>query len=346
VSQRVAGAAARSLARIVSQEAAGELKRAAKRQGLLHHLVCLAQLETLGDALGAAGVPWLVVKGPALAELAYLDAPRPYADLDIVVPGRSFGDALDALARTGGAVIDRNWDLVCAGPRGQLHLTTGAPATVDLHWHLVNLAEQRRRFRVPMDELFERRRTAALGQARAHVLEATDMLCHVALHATLSGGHQLGWLADVDRCVVNMAPDWDELVARSLAWRVNLPVAVALQRARRVLGAPVPGAVLDALARGPAGTVLLRAMGDWRPDGRLPGGGSIGRGVSRSLRDGLGRTAAAAWGEATAMVRRQVDHHEYWNDPEDPRNIMFPTGDGQGLARYLRLVAATDRFGH
>jgi hypothetical protein len=331
---------------LLSEQAAQELERGARWHGSLHHVLCLAQLETFGKALDRAGVPWLVVKGPALAELAYLDAARPYSDLDIVVPAARFGDALGALAGVGALVGDRNWDLVCAGPRGQLHLVPGAPATVDLHWHLLNLAEQRHRFRVPMEELFERSRTVALGNTPARVLEATDMLCHVALHATLSGGHQLGWLADVDRCAANMAPDWDELVARCLAWRVNLPVGVALQRARTVLGAPVPAAVLDALARGAAGGLLLRAMGDWRPDGRLPGGGSIGRGVSRSLRDGLGPSAAAAWGEATAMLRRQVDHHQYWADPEDPRNIMFPTRERDGRARYLRLVAATDRFGH
>jgi hypothetical protein len=58
---------------------------------------------------GQAGVPWLVVKGPALAELHGAPDLRAYSDLDVLVPSAAFGDALAALESAGAAVLARNW---------------------------------------------------------------------------------------------------------------------------------------------------------------------------------------------------------------------------------------------
>jgi hypothetical protein len=45
------------------------------------------------------------------------------------------------------------------------------------------------------------------------------------------------------------------------------------------------------------------------------------------------------------MVRRLVDHHEFWADVGDPRHVCYPSGGSRGRAAYLAAVANADRFG-
>ena len=271
VAQRVTGPVTETLGPVLAQGPRARLLDMAKADAFFN-LSYLALLVRLGAALRDVSVPWVIVKGPVLSELAYGGSPRDYSDLDVVVPVEHFPKALEVLMSSGGSILDRNWDLVTNDLRGQLHLAFG-PELVDLHWHLVNLFNQRQRFAIPMADLFARRRQVRLGTANAWTLEATDAVLHVALHAALAGGHQLGWLVDVERSVINLGPDWDVLVKRSHAWRTDLPVAVALNRAREVLGAPVPAEVVAELSGGPAGRLLVHSLRKWRSSRQPPGWG-------------------------------------------------------------------------
>jgi hypothetical protein len=344
IAQRVTGPASQSLPDLLTDVPRARLLSEANFD-LFSNLSYLALLVRLAAALREAEVPWVIVKGPVLAEMAYCGTARYYSDLDVVVPAEQFGQALEVLTARGASTLDRNWELVTADLRGQLHLGFG-PELVDLHWHLVNLVNQRDRFAIPMAELFERRRQVRVGTVTAWALDPTDAVLHVALHAALAGGHQLGWLVDVDRSVRNLNPDWRALVQRSRAWHTNLPVAVALNRAKEVLGAPVPPDVVTELSGGPTGRLLVHSLRKWRSGGSLPGGGSIDRALTRSLRDGYPATAAEVTRSAYEMVQRRFDPHEYWLDPDDPRNVLHRSGDSDGLERYLERVNATDLYGH
>jgi hypothetical protein len=344
IAQRSAGPASRVLTALLAEGPRTALLSRVNAD-ILSHMSHLGLLVKLGAALDNADVPWVVVKGPVLAELAYGGTPRHYSDLDVVVPAEHFRLALEVLTSRGARTVDRNWDLVTRDLRGQLHLGLG-PQLIDLHWHLVNLANQRDRFAVPMDDLFTRRRRVQVGTVKAWTLDATDAVLHVALHAALAGGHQLGWLIDVERSVVSLDPDWDALVERSHAWRTDLPVAVVLNRAREVLMAPVPLDVIRQLSRGSAGHLFVHSLRKWTPSGRLPGGGSVDRAVTRSLRDGYPATAIQVARLAYEMLQRHFDPHEYWLDPDDPRNVLYSSGNDEGLERYLQHVAAVDRYGH
>ena len=344
IAQRVTGPASETLGGVLAEAPRARLLSLANAD-VFSNLSHLALLVRLGAALREVQVPWVVVKGPVLAELAYRGGPRYYSDLDVVVPAEHFRQALAALTSMGASTMDRNWDLVVGDLRGQLHLAFG-PELVDLHWHLVNLVSQRERFAIPMADLFARRRQVRLGSVTTWTLEPTDAVLHVALHAALAGGHQLGWLVDVERSVSNLHPDWDTLVRRSHAWRTDLPVAAALNRAREVLGAPVPTEVIAELSGGRAGRMLVHSLRKWRSSGSLPGGGSIDRALTRSLRDGYPATAAEVTRSAYEMLQRRFDPHEYWLDPEDPRNVLHSAGEDAGLERFLERVVATDLYGH
>ncbi len=315
------------------------------RIDVMHHLATRAALADVGQLLDRAGVPWVVVKGPVLAELSYISMGRPYLDLDVVVAASAFGDAVAELATGGFDIIDRNWTLACRQRRGQLHLTSvDGTISLDLHWHLVNSSRHRERWAIPMAELLERRsRDPRVGGT---ILDPTDRTIHYAVHAALSGGHRLGWIKDVERTLVNDPPDWADLLDRCRRWRVGLAVAAMLERSRHTLGAPVPDGVIDALAGIHAHRLLVRSLRTWRPEGRLPGGGSLDRAANRSLVDTVPATMTGLAGEAVEMVARLIHPHPYWQDPTDARHMRYAAGGSEQRAAYFALVRDADGLGH
>jgi hypothetical protein len=304
-----------------------------------HHLRGVLALDRLAGALHAGGHAWVVVKGPVLVETAYAGVSRPYFDLDLLVSPAEFPSALEALEEAGAELIDRNWELLIRQGRAQVSLkdrSTGL--TVDLHWHLVNLARLRRTFALPTDELLDRRVTLELGSVSAPVLERTDRFIHYALHAANSGGHRLIWLADLSQVMKSDPPDWDEVLRRCNRWKVELPVAVMLARVEATLGCPAPAGVVESLAGGRMRQVLTDWLAVWEPGGRLPGGGSVRHGVTESLSGSLSATTRLTALSAGAMVRRLWDRYPHWLDPDDPGHVEYDAGGASGRRRYLAGV--------
>jgi hypothetical protein len=99
-----------------------------------------------------------------------------------------------------------------------------------------------------MEELVGRRRLVTVGTTTVATLDPVDGILYLCLHGSLSGGHQLVWLKDIDQMIDRQPPDWDELVRRARAARLGLVAAMQLARSRAVLGADVPPPVVDALA--------------------------------------------------------------------------------------------------
>ena len=107
--------------------------------------------------LDAAAVPFMVVKGPVLAEVIYpRNDMRSYGDLDLVIHRRVFGDAVTALLESGCDMLDRNWRVIRREMRGQVHMAARFGTCADVHWHLVNRGAVRGSFAIDMDELFAR----------------------------------------------------------------------------------------------------------------------------------------------------------------------------------------------
>ena len=221
--------------------------RAVRQEQAVHQLRMLADLSQIGPVLDAAGVPWLVVKGPALGASAYgIPEEREYGDLDLLVSPAGFGTCLDLLAEQGGQLQDRNWPMIRRTARGELTVTLARGTSLDLHWHLLNTPVLRCSFSLDTDDLLSRRGEVAVDDQRIPALDPVDEMVYVALHAVLAGAHQLVWLLDVAQ-LVRRTSDWNAVVDRAVETGTAMTLAVALARAETIVHAPVPAGLLTRL---------------------------------------------------------------------------------------------------
>ncbi|WP_432561335.1 nucleotidyltransferase family protein [Kineococcus sp. SYSU DK003] len=257
-------------------------------------------LRTVARALD--GLPWAVLKGPAVAATVHGGAPREFHDLDVLVSPAAFGDALRALEAVGARAMDPDWAGIRAARAGEIAVALPHGTFLDLHWHLVNRPARRQRFTLEVDTLLDRARQVELLGTRVPTLDPVDQLHHLALHACLSGAWRLLWSYDL-RLAAGLTDDagWSELVERTRSAATSLPVAMTLARARQTLDAPVPGPVLRSLAGPSPWLAAQTVVTATRPPERLAGARRNGAILFTST----GRTTAASAAEfARASLAR------------------------------------------
>lgn len=305
------------------------------------HLRTLADLDLVDAALEAAGVPYLVVKGPVLAEAVYRRPDlREYVDLDLLVAPADFGRAIGALERAGCSLFERNWRLVREHMLGELRLFTPAGTVLDLHWHLVNEVEARSTVAADLAGARDRARTVLLGDRPVRTLDPVDTVVHVGLHASLSGANRLVWLKDVEQSLLHRdAPAWPELVERAERWRACPALAVVLSRVRDVLGLPVPLPVLRSLAPERRWRAVMRVADALAPAGQQRLEGSVARLVARASRSDPRASRRTLLDHAVARVRHPMPSRRGLFDPDDPESAVYADGGAAERDAYLAEVA-------
>ena len=267
----------------------------ARRQQAMRSLQAAADLRVLRRCLAAAGVPWLVVKGPAVARSLYPEASlREYSDIDVLVPPKRMADTLEALVGAGACLVDRNWPLIASGLRGELSLLLPHGSSLDLHWSLINDPANRRRVDLPAGDVFGQARVLGEGVDAIPALSAEDQLVHLAVHAFNSSGRKLYWLKDLQLAAA-AAPDWDVVLTRAASWHADTAVAAMLLRTADLIGADVPPRVLHVL--GPLWRSVLRLAVKGAPPERSH------EDDHRSGSEVLWATRATSWSSLRALAQ-------------------------------------------
>ena len=321
--------------------------RAAYHTGVARHLRMLSEVGFVDRVLTSAGLDYLLLKGPVLAEAVYRRPDlRSYLDLDVLVRPVDFPAALDRLQDAGCAVYERNWQLAADELIGELRLFTPAGTVLDLHWDLCAGRAVRDAFALDQAAIRRRARRVTVGGLLVPAMDPADLVVHLALHASFSGGDRLVWLKDLEQALTCPdAPGWDELADRAASWPATLPLALMLARTHAVLGLPVPADLLrrlspDRLWR--AVTVLADRVSPL-PD--EPGRGSVARLVAGAVRVDGGRSRRAlaqhgfAWLRSGAGRGSPDDRVRRLLDPVDPGAAAHPAGGAAARSAYLDMVA-------
>jgi hypothetical protein len=213
-------------------------------RGRRYRAICAEALE----GLRAAAVPFVVLKGAALAETVY-PAPtlRHADDVDVLVHAKDLARSAAALDALGWRASSPPLPL-SSSPHGppRIH-PSGLP--LELHHRLVMPY-----YTLPYERLWSRTRPARVAGVDVAVLSPADTLLHVCAHAIL-GGRILRWVPDAWFLLARHPDlDWPALVSTTIGARLALPVHHALAYLSGRIGAPVPLDALDTLRAAAART--------------------------------------------------------------------------------------------
>jgi catechol 2,3-dioxygenase-like lactoylglutathione lyase family enzyme len=188
------------------------------------------------DALQAAGIEVLALKGASLLGSAYGDlGARPMGDVDLAVPPPRIGEAVRALRGAGLTAIEDDPERLLTG-RHSLAFRDPGGQEVDLHRGML--------WRPGLDEEFWRGSIEAeVAGARLRILNPADQLLHVCAHgAAWNPVHPIRWAADAFKILESAKEDfdWGRLIAMAERGRLSLPLRDALSCLATELRAPIP----------------------------------------------------------------------------------------------------------
>jgi hypothetical protein len=217
--------------------------REALRAAAAHELLADAAERRAVRLLHEARVPFLVLKGAALARWLY-PAPylRPRSDLDLLFPAREvLADAVAALAPAGYVQVDQ----IAPQPTYEANLyRAGGPSshTIDAHWRM---ASDRVFFNsLLFDELSATARPipgfeGALGLEPVHAL--LNACLHRVTNLRVPDGDLLHWLFDIHLLARHLDQSaWSRLVRVAVERRLAGPCDSALAAATTLFSTLVP----------------------------------------------------------------------------------------------------------
>lgn len=215
----------------------------AANQIVFDSMLRMRQAGQVVQAMQAAGLDLVVLKGYALADMLYSDpVMRPSGDLDLLVT-RSELPAACAVLVEGLGFPAPPQELVAFHLAHGYHLpmtgrmAPGEPLLVELHWDLA----PRQLTPLDMNTLRARAQPFRLGSATAQRFSPEDALLHLALHMRKHRYVGLRWLCDLAELARRYGDqlDWEYVVASARAGGMAALLYTSLSAAQRWLDAPV-----------------------------------------------------------------------------------------------------------
>jgi len=242
-----------------------------KNQVLFHSMAAILQ------AFREAGLATLILKGAALIVQYYHEyGLRPVGDFDVLVRTATAPAAIQLLTRLGlrphKAGIDLRNEALFSFTHGHSFLDS-AGHNLDLHWHVLPECT----YPGADDDFWDGAVSVAVRDVPTLALNPADQLLHLCMHGTLwSPVSPIRWIADALMILNDPEAqiDWQRLLAQARGRHLVVPVREGLTYLQRLLDAPIPPKVLDALQDIPVSMAerleQKARLGSWRFAGRLP----------------------------------------------------------------------------
>jgi hypothetical protein len=220
-------------------------------ENIKRNLFMVGELRKVLTAFTAAEIPILTYKGPVLAEMAYKSLSlRRFSDLDLLIHKSDFQRAKDiflSLGYTPRFQLDPNQEAMCLRYDNEYGFKHPGGVVADLHWRVspreLNLVAFE-------NSLWERSLQVKLAGIEVTTLSLVDHMLVVCLHGSKPdhGWFRLNWICDTAELAGNFQEaDWEQLVMRAASLGVGRMVYLGLYLAHDLLGARLPGDVLDAI---------------------------------------------------------------------------------------------------
>ena len=229
------------------EEAFGQL-RARFIKNTQSNLALAGELLKILDLLNTHGVPAIAYKGPALAAAVYGDiALRQFVDLDILVRKQDVFAVKEILVKQGydpefiltesqqAAFLDNHYDYA--------FLRASSNTLVEIHWEI---AEGFLSFPLDVEQLWDRLQSVNIAGRQVLTLSPEDSLLILCIHGSKHLWTRLGWICDVARSIEHEKDlNWQQAGERAAALGIHRMFLLGLYLASDLLGAPLPGDVLQ-----------------------------------------------------------------------------------------------------
>lgn len=243
----------------VPAEAAGRLRSAYyQTQAFNAHL--LRELSGVLAAFQQAAIPAVVLKGAALAHLVYRDPGlRPMADLDLLLPEADLARAARLLQPLGFVPLNKYWpELDLSDAKHLPPFIKDNQFVLELHWSLTRPAIPAQ---IDLAAAWARCRPVVLDGLPALALSPEDDLLYLCVHASYNHKfyQQLRSLCDIHEWINFHTPglDWPVFVQRVEAGNAARGVYLALRLTRDLLGASLPGGLLERIQPGDCSAQII-----------------------------------------------------------------------------------------
>ncbi len=218
----------------------------ARLQNAARNMFLYNELGQVLQILQQEAIPVIVLKGLHLAELVYADvALRKIDDIDLLIHLKDLQPARDSLIQAG--YQPYRWVQIDEELRTHLHLppfTSPRGTALELH---AALARPSSRVNINLSEVWSRAKIASFSGQTARILCLEDLILHLGLHFCQHDFHlTLRHLYDL-AVILEYDVQWEILIERAQGWKARKCTFLPLYLASRILNAPVPNFVLEAL---------------------------------------------------------------------------------------------------
>ena len=222
---------------------AREVLRAAATASVFDELRRRAAFVRYVDALDAAAIPFVVLKGMALAYTAYpTPAVRPMGDMDLWIELARIDEVAAILGAIGWQRLARRAAYPPARPGESIELElAGTRSQIELHSCPVSLA---RIGGSGITGVWDRAVRTPIAGRRVRVLSVPDQLAHLCIHVSVKNGFTDGLLGLLDIALTarRVLDDeaWSAIGAAHRLQGIAPWTTLAIALARDLLGASVP----------------------------------------------------------------------------------------------------------
>jgi hypothetical protein len=235
-----------------------------------------AQLKGVLEALRAAEVPVIGLKGAHLAEIVYGNLTlRSMGDVDLLVRREDVPRVEQAMTGLGYRPQEIHSARDYSVHRHLLPFVKKGAFPIEIH----RTIDESGQFEIDVEGLWERARPARIAGVEALVLSPEDLLLHLCLHTAFQHGFRvpLRQICDLAAAVQHYGPelDWQGLVRAAETAGLSKVCYYALAVAESLLGAGVPAEALAALQVSGGEERMVAVIREYllvHPSHRAPGG--------------------------------------------------------------------------
>ncbi len=205
---------------------------AARHKCRMDNILLLAEAEKAIDALAAAGVVPVLLKGMDIIHRYGLPFDiRRMDDIDFLVPTDQVRETMAALAGAGWKLPSRIYDSNWAPYHTGLLSTGPVSVYLEIHWNII----QEGRYRLDPADLFSRARELEVGGRKVLGLERHDLAAHTLLHHVSSHFHRKlkNWV-DLHLLSREDSFDWKVVADRAREWGGLPGAAMSMRHAGRL----------------------------------------------------------------------------------------------------------------